>query len=106
LIQVKELPGTLHIRQGQFHGIRILYATSDAHSFIQGGQTMSRKAFIFCGALLVSAFSTQALAAEVKFDQQTCYTGQPTSFNTLTEWCLGRMPLLARRPARKVPRFG
>ena len=36
---------------------------------------MSRIALVFSGALLASAFSTQAFAAEVKFDQQTCYTG-------------------------------
>jgi len=36
---------------------------------------MSPIALVFSGALLASAFSTQAFAAEVKFDQQTCYTG-------------------------------
>ena len=36
---------------------------------------MSRMTLVFSGALLASAFSTQVFAAEVKFDQQTCYTG-------------------------------
>ncbi len=36
---------------------------------------MSRMTLIFSGALLASAFSTQVFAAEIKFDQQTCYVG-------------------------------
>ena len=36
---------------------------------------MSRMTLVFSSALLASAFSTQVFAAEVKFDQQTCYTG-------------------------------
>ena len=36
---------------------------------------MSRMTLVFSGILLASAFSTQVFAAEVKIDQQTCYTG-------------------------------
>jgi hypothetical protein len=36
---------------------------------------MSRMTLLFSGALLASAFSTQVFAAELKIDQQTCYTG-------------------------------
>ena len=36
---------------------------------------MSRINLVFSGALLASAFSTQAFAGEIKIDQQTCYTG-------------------------------
>ncbi len=36
---------------------------------------MSHAKLIFSAALLASAFSTQVIAAEVKVDQQTCYTG-------------------------------
>jgi hypothetical protein len=67
---------------------------------------MSRMTLVFSSALLASAFSTQVFAAEVKTDSQTCYTGQSNSFNTLTEYCLGRTPLSARRLAWKVRRFG
>ena len=38
-------------------------------------ETMSRMTFVFSGALLASAFSTQVFAAEVKFDQQSCFAG-------------------------------
>ncbi len=36
---------------------------------------MPRTLLLVSSALLTSAFSTQALAAEVKFDQQACYAG-------------------------------
>ena len=36
---------------------------------------MSRMTLVFSGALLASAFSTQVFAAEVKFDQQSCFAG-------------------------------
>jgi hypothetical protein len=67
---------------------------------------MSRMTLVFSGALLASAFSTQVCAAEVKFDQQTCYTGPVHLIQPPTEYCLGRTPLSARSLAPKVRRFG